>query len=192
MYRQILVQGHIPSRQFIIISMTDIGLQTLANASVGIERDTFLITPMEEIRTARAIKDVRGYGVPHAVFFDTSDKTVVFPRHIPGYQRKFESGLFALSARTGWTHECTKQQMHEARIILKDLAHRLNSNGTKAQVIYARGHHEGHLQAVHFEDDKSGDVNLEGDLHLYDMALWIWSARDNLTALLKTDQKPKA
>ncbi|WBR14598.1 hypothetical protein pkur_cds_424 [Pandoravirus kuranda] len=70
--------------------------QTLAKATETVDRHMCMIAPIDTIASASAIRDARGRGVSRAVFFDTSDKAVVFPRHILGFEAKFESEYFCM------------------------------------------------------------------------------------------------
>ncbi|AVK76068.1 hypothetical protein pneo_cds_461 [Pandoravirus neocaledonia] len=143
------------------------------------------ITPINAINEADAIEDARGRGVPHAVFFDTSDKVVVFPHHIPGFEDKFESDSFAWASDCGWTSKCQKGDKCAAYGMLQSIAQRLRANGTDAQVVSACGHDKGHLHSITFDGgDKACPTK---DRKVPDIALWIWSTEDDLVSLLWAD-----
>ncbi|AVK77185.1 hypothetical protein pmac_cds_497 [Pandoravirus macleodensis] len=159
--------------------------QTLDNASKTIDRNMCMITPLEAITEADAIKDARGRGVPHAVFYDTSDKVVVFPDHIPGFEAKYENYSFAWGDACGWTDACQAGDRCAAYRTLQSIAQKLRANGTNAQVVSAWGSNKGHLGRVTF--DNGDQACPTKDREVADIALWIWTTNDDLVSLMWPD-----
>ncbi|AYV86971.1 MAG: hypothetical protein Sylvanvirus16_12 [Sylvanvirus sp.] len=161
-----------------------------------INRRKYLVTPDPTTDDYTAIMEARGYGVSQKIFYDTSDKIVLFPHHIPGHDHAYNPRGFGYSSHSGWTNDKWKGSMDDIYwrqwrakddkkikqiyYIFCELRDRLrNVNpALRVDVIGVSGSEKGYLSIYLNEDDSFEDDTPE------DIALWIWlKENDSLTKI---------
>ena len=162
-------------------SLEDLSRQTLVIKQENIDRAPWIVTPSLDDYDCSAIKEARGYGVSHAVFFDTSDKVVVFPSHVPGCERLYDATFFAWTDGAGWKKKATHKDREFASCIIKALGILLKARSRKVCLVTANGSCKGYLSGVDQYDDPA---DWTCDLYEQQYALWIYTTDDRLTDLL--------
>lgn len=125
-------------------------------------------------------------GFPHNGFYDTSDKISIFPHHI-SVKYSNNTNFF------GWRDRGFKFTSKEARKCHKqmwDIACILHAAGIKTRVVSVYGSGKGYVEWNVFDptDDENENFSIRDSIGVecedHDVALWVYTTRDDLVNLL--------
>ena len=161
--------------------------EVLARKEENIYRKRHIVVP-EDFDCESAIYEARGHGISHHVFFDSSDKLVLFPSDI-GYAHAYNSSSFGWVDSSGWDHKMsTEEDRREACRVLFALADMLRQSGkVQTEIVSVSGSCKGYLMGItRYQEQTQNDYD---DLLSEDFALWIWTRQDDLQQFVQINNQ---